>query len=36
MAKWRNHQSNKNKMKTFVVLPLLLTIITDVLYFILV
>jgi viroplasmin and RNaseH domain-containing protein len=36
VAKWRNHQSNKNKMKTFVVLPLLLTIITDVLYFILV
>jgi hypothetical protein len=36
MAKWRNHQSNKNKMKTFVMLPLLLTIVAVVLYFILV
>lgn len=36
-AKWRNYQSkNKNKMKTLVVLPLLLTIAAVVLYFILV
>lgn len=36
-AKWRNYQSkNKNKMKTLVVLPLLLTIVAAVLYFILV
>ncbi|KAK1684993.1 hypothetical protein QYE76_045841 [Lolium multiflorum] len=38
VAKWRKHWSNKSKMKmkTFVVLPLLLTIVTAVLYFILV
>ena len=36
VAKWRKHQSNKSKMKTFVVLPLLLTIVAVVLYFILV
>ena len=37
VAKWRNHQSKKkNKMKTLVVLPLLLTIAAVVLYFILV
>lgn len=38
VAKWRNHQSNKNKnkMKTLVVLPLLLTIVAAVLYLILV
>ena len=36
VSKWRNHQSNKSKMKTFVVLPLLLTIVAAVLYFILV
>jgi hypothetical protein len=36
VAKWRKHQSNKSKMKTFVVLSLLLTIVTAVLYFILV
>ena len=36
VAKWRDHQSkNKNKMKTFVVLPLWLTIAAVVLYFIL-
>ncbi|KAK1652762.1 hypothetical protein QYE76_070567 [Lolium multiflorum] len=34
VAKWRKHQSNKSKMKTFVVLPLLLTIVAAVLYFI--
>ncbi|KAK1621251.1 hypothetical protein QYE76_026768 [Lolium multiflorum] len=36
VAKWRKHQSNKSKMKTFVVLSLLLTIVAAVLYFILV
>jgi viroplasmin and RNaseH domain-containing protein len=36
VAKWRNHLSNKSKMKTFVVLPLLLTIVAAILYFILV
>ena len=37
VAKWRNHQSNKkNKMKTLLVLPLLLTIAAVVLYSILV
>ena len=38
VAKWRNHVhlSNKNRMKTLVVLPLLLTIIAAVLYLILV
>jgi hypothetical protein len=36
VAKWRNHQSNKNKIKTFVVFPLLLTIVTTLLYFALV
>ncbi|KAK1630829.1 hypothetical protein QYE76_005144 [Lolium multiflorum] len=38
VAKWRKHQSNKSKMKmkTFLVLSLLLTIIVAVLYFILV
>jgi ribonuclease HI len=35
VAKWRKHQSNKGKMKTFVVLSLLLTIVAAVLYFIL-
>jgi hypothetical protein len=34
VAKWRKHQSNKSKMKTFVVLSLLLTIFAAVLYFI--
>ncbi|KAK1611786.1 hypothetical protein QYE76_035459 [Lolium multiflorum] len=38
VAKWRKHQSNKSKMKmkTFLVLSLLLTIVAAVLYFILV
>jgi viroplasmin and RNaseH domain-containing protein len=36
VAKWSKHQSNKSKMKTFVVLSLLLTIVATVLYFILV
>jgi viroplasmin and RNaseH domain-containing protein len=36
VAKWSKHQSNKSKMKTFIVLSLLLTIIAAVLYFILV
>ncbi|KAK1677578.1 hypothetical protein QYE76_038426 [Lolium multiflorum] len=38
VAKWRKHQSNKSKMKmkTFLVLSLLLTIVAVVLYFILV
>ncbi|KAK1614466.1 hypothetical protein QYE76_019983 [Lolium multiflorum] len=38
VAKWKKHQSNKSKMKmkTFVVLSLLLTIVAAVLYFILV
>ncbi|KAK1681543.1 hypothetical protein QYE76_042391 [Lolium multiflorum] len=36
VAKWRAHQSNKSKMKTFLVLSLLLTIVAAVLYFILV
>ena len=37
VAKWRKHQSNKqSKMKTFVVLSLLLTIVAAVLYVILV
>ena len=37
IAKWRNHQSNKkNKMKTLLVLPLLLTIAAVVLYSIIV
>lgn len=36
VAMWRNHQSNNNKMKTLVVLPLLLTIVAAVLYLILV
>jgi hypothetical protein len=36
VVKWRKHQSNKRKMKTFVVLSLLLTIVAAVLYFILV
>jgi hypothetical protein len=36
VAKWRKHQSNKSKMKTFIVLSLLLTIVGAVLYFILV
>ncbi|KAK1694541.1 hypothetical protein QYE76_011238 [Lolium multiflorum] len=38
VAKWRNYQSNKSKMKmkTFVVLSVLLTIVAAVLYFILV
>ena len=36
VAKWGDHQwKNKNKNKTFAVLPLLLTIITVVVYFIL-
>ena len=36
VAKWRDHQwKNKNKNKTFVLLPLLLTIIAVVVYFIL-
>ncbi|KAK1643199.1 hypothetical protein QYE76_061004 [Lolium multiflorum] len=36
VAKWRAHQANKSKMKTFLVLSLLLTIVAAVLYFILV
>ncbi|KAK1668997.1 hypothetical protein QYE76_057156 [Lolium multiflorum] len=38
VAKWRKHQSNKSKMKmkTFLVLSLLLTVVAAVLYFILV
>ncbi|KAK1619205.1 hypothetical protein QYE76_024722 [Lolium multiflorum] len=36
IAKWRKYQSNKSKMKTFIVLSLLLTIVAAVLYFILV
>lgn len=37
VAKWRKHRSNKSKMKTFVVLSLiLLTIVAAALYFILV
>ncbi|KAK1654020.1 hypothetical protein QYE76_071825 [Lolium multiflorum] len=36
VAKWWKQQSNKSKMKTFIVLPLLLTIVAAVLYFILV
>ncbi|KAK1646094.1 hypothetical protein QYE76_063899 [Lolium multiflorum] len=36
VAKWRKHQANKSKMKTFLVLSLLLTTVAAVLYFILV
>ncbi|KAK1613113.1 hypothetical protein QYE76_036786 [Lolium multiflorum] len=36
VAKWRAHQAKKSKMKTFLVLSLLLTIVAAVLYFILV
>lgn len=38
VAKWRNYQSNKSKvkMKIFLVLSLLLTIVAAVLYFIVV
>jgi len=36
IAKWRNHLWKKNRMKTLVVLPLLLTVIAVVLYLILV
>ncbi|KAK1610126.1 hypothetical protein QYE76_033799 [Lolium multiflorum] len=36
VAKWRVHQANKSKMKAFLVLSLLLTIVAAVLYFILV
>ncbi|KAK1654039.1 hypothetical protein QYE76_071844 [Lolium multiflorum] len=36
VAKWRAHQVNKSKIKTFLVLSLLLTIVAAVLYFILV
>jgi hypothetical protein len=36
VAKWRNHLWKKNRMKTLVMLPLLLTVIAGVLYLILV
>ncbi|KAK1626412.1 hypothetical protein QYE76_000727 [Lolium multiflorum] len=36
VAKWRAHQAKKSKMKTFLVLSFLLTIVAAVLYFILV
>jgi viroplasmin and RNaseH domain-containing protein len=36
VAKWKKHQSNNSKMKIFVVLSLLLTIVAVVPYFILV
>jgi hypothetical protein len=36
VTKWRNHWWKKNRMKTLAVLPLLLTVITGVLYLILV